>query len=106
MNLLAAMVVSGLVGLGGEVAFTGLRSPRGWGMARPVYGLLYAFAPLAIRAIPVPLPWRLAVDLALLLAVDSAVRWREGETRVERWRALRWWWAWIAMAGVLEFVAR
>ena len=106
MNLLAAMVVSGLAGLGAEVVFTGLRSVSGYGFAKPWYAILYCAAPLVIRAIPVPLPWRIAVDLALLLAVDSAVRWREGEERAELWRALRWWWAWLAMAVVLEFVAR
>lgn len=108
MNLLMACLVSAMAGLGAEVLWTGLRSPRGWGMAKPVYGAFYFFAPPAVwlLAMVCPLPWRLLPDVALLLAVDSLVRWREGETRAEQVRALRFAPVWAALAAVLEWVAR
>lgn len=108
--MIAACVVAGLVGLGAEVVYTGLRSVSGFGFARPLYFWAYCAAPPAIWALGLvlQLPWRLLVDTVGLVLVDQIVRIVEGESRTERFRALRSWRAWIAwfaLACILEAVA-
>lgn len=105
-----ACIISALVGLGAEVIFTAARGGRrvvlqrgsGWGYSRAWYAIGYAMAPPVLAVLPHWPLARYAIAACILAAADQVVRVVEGAPDL---RALRFAWAWLPLAWLLDRVS-